>query len=240
MLKNISIHISAYLDSKEELETLLNLLPENLGIKVTNDNPKYIVGNIDNNDENIGKFQTIINSIKSEDKKYIIILDPDDILLNNIEWSKLEEIDNSLDNKEIKDLIINSYYLRKKMDKEFKLIKKPRHIFNPCTIYNTKNINENIKLKDKKYINYMDDLALASLSINDWSNVSYLGKPFYKYTYSIGISFADKGKYKTDLKNSLEIIKEREPFLKIKDYKSLCFYTTRIYRLKKLCKKYNV
>lgn len=237
MFKNISVYISAYLEKAEEYAALLSLIPENIEINIINDNPKFDIPTIKNNKYNKGKFQTIISALAIDEKKFAIVIDPDDILLGNLEWEKLFQIDKEIETNLNSDIIINSYFIRKNENKKFKYIKTPKFIFNPCTLYNIKKIQENSRiLEEEFYINYMEDLCLLLLALHKTWKISYIDIPFYKYNYINGISTKSIKKFRQDLINAVKIEK-RYP-LKLRNI-TLCYIKLmRVNRLQRLYKKY--
>lgn len=237
MLKNLSVYISAYLDNEEDYYKLLTLIPDFIKVNIINDNPNFQIKGIKNNDHNIGKFQTIINEVKNDNKKFMISIDPDDILLNNIDWKKLLIVDKTVTKFQKVDLIVNSYFIKKGGTSNFKFIKRPKYIFNPCTIYNLENLNINSCLLPKDfYINYMEDLCLALISLHGSWNIKYINTPFYKYVFHSGISTLSKSNFSLDLENS-SIINDIFS-LKIKSLSLLNFKIMRVNRMKRLYKKY--
>lgn len=237
MLKNISIYISAYLEKEQDYILLHSLIPKNIEATLINDNPNFKIKNFKNNEENFGKFYSIMRQIKHDEKKFMIIIDPDDILLNNINWETLFELDINLHNIGDPGIIINSYYIRKSEHSKFRFVKNPRNIFNPCTIYNLKNLKKHVNdFNNRNYINYMDDLCFALISIhNNWT-IQKIDFPFYKYSYISGMSTMDKSLYSLDLKNASYI--EKKFNLKVNSLITFYIWFLRIIRLRRLKNKY--
>lgn len=237
MLKNLSVYISVYLKNESDYYKLVSLVPDFIDANIINDNPLFKIEGIKNNATNKGKFQTIITEIKGDSKNFLIILDPDDILRENIHWDKLIYIDKIINKYDKSDIIINSYYIKKGSKKDFKFIKSPKFIFNPCTIYNIKKIQNNSNIiEEPLYINYMDDLCLSLIALHESWSTSKIYIPFYKYQYLDGISSMPKKKYKEDINNSMKIY-ELFP-IKITNIHLFYIKLMRIDRLKRLQKKY--
>ncbi|BDU67791.1 MAG: hypothetical protein TYPL_4440 [Candidatus Tyloplasma litorale] len=239
---NLTIFIPTFLN-KENMINLIKTLPKksNVFIVLINDNVDF---KIENNYENIeilnnlfnkGKFWSIYDAFDKIRSKYFLVIDPDDILLKNIDWQLIEKLNSQLILND-EDLIINSFY-EKKNSKKYKLIKSKRiyFVFNPNSILKSELFFKNKKLissLDKIPFNYMSDLSLIFLLKP--KNNGYLNFPFYKYTYGIGISSSNRN-------NRLKYISEPFKIYKKTNFKKLnsksilknwCFKITRVNKMR--------
>lgn len=167
-----------------------------------------------NLDINKGKFWAVVESCTEEfiHSKYFLIIDPDDLFLNSINWKKLEKLSNQISklDKEY-DYFINTYtyydHLLKKKGKKFlhTFIK----VFMNCnTIYSTQNIKSNAELLDLKFLGnkqtYFEDKLLLSLTMGEGRNKK-IKIPFYKYNKNYGIT-SNKTEYKEEIISAFEIM----------------------------------
>ncbi len=234
-MNGLLVIISAYLDNADDYIRLLLFVKKSkhYDLVLINDNDKYQIDGFINNKKNQGKYFNVLSHAKLFDSKYFLTLDPDDILKNNIDWNKLEDLSKKIDNYNTA-LLINSFFFQYKDKIKFK--KTPRHIFNPNTIYKTE-IFKNINI-EYAYINYMEDLAIVLQTLSVEKTISRINIPFYTYHYGEGISSdKEKTKYSNDIRETLKIL-ESSGF-KINNTISFYIFITRILRLKRISKKIN-
>lgn len=230
-MKTLTVIVPTYLENKKNYNKIYNSISfhKNFDIKLINDNAFLKIEGFENNEENLGKFWTCFNYVKSECKtKYFLTIDPDDILNNDIDWNELSILTEKLSEIDA-DFIVNSFYFKNFKTNKIKFKKTPSHIFNPNSIYNTKNVKNN-DLK-KIYLNYFEDLSLFLLSIGD-GKIAKVNNPFYTYTYGSGLSSKSKDNFKLDILNAYNIMMNNK--FKINSLLKFKIYITRILRLKKL------
>lgn len=221
----LTIVVTIFLDLEKSLEIVKKISSKAtnqlFNILVINDNPKIQLNsdniNVLNSKVNYGKFWTIINAIKTDYLKsdYFLTIDPDDLLLDSIDFTKLNRLAMKIDLlQESFDYGVNSYKYIDHLLGE-KLVKKnPMNIkvtFTPNLIYNTSNIIEYLKLtkiefNDKK-LTYFEDRLLLFLSYNEGKSKNFY-KSFYTYNKNFGIT-KERQKYFDeiiDAKNLMNII----------------------------------
>lgn len=220
-MKKITVYISVYTSIKD-LELLLKYINStnlyNCKLIVFNDNPSqlqkfefnnpnysYYTSNI-----NLGKFWRIINSINDNiiDTEFFITIDPDDLLLESINFEILQKLINAFDYIKSRDFFINSYFL-----KDSNKIKK-KNIFNtsvfltPNLIYNANNIRKEVKHLGLNFeghkLSYYEDKLLNLLTSNE-QNYKYLNFPFYTYNKYLGMT-KDKSNYKDEIEQAQNIL----------------------------------
>lgn len=232
-MKNLTIVIAAFLNEVNEYNEIKRIIKTNefYDLILINDNPDLKIDGFINNDKNYGKFSSVIKGVKNNCKtKYFLTLDPDDILSGGIDLFGLEILSKSLKNYN-SEILVNSFFFKQNEKTKFK--KKPKHIFNPNTIYLTKKIvsyEENYL-----YINYMEDLSMLLIALDKVGKVKRINIPFYTYSYGAGYSSGNKAEYKKELKN-IKLIVDNHGF-RIKSFIHLCIYFTRIVRFYRLYKK---
>lgn len=229
-MKKLLVIISVYLDTESLYDDVFSKIvySDKYDILLINDNPKIKPKNYTNNKINIGKFLNALKIQKNSlNNNFFLTIDPDDILKDGINWDLLEKLAISLLGKDENTLFINSYFSINGQQIS-KRKNKPKHIFNPNTIYP---INKKLNLKDYDYyINYLEDLCLLLTVTNKSTKFKYINIPFYTYYYDDGISTRDKIEFVDDINNAYKIFKKNK--FKINSIKRFYIFFTRIIRLK--------
>lgn len=209
-MKSLTIVIPLYMSKHEMYDVYKNVPKNNKAFDIlfiNDDSSEKEVDFAINNNRNLGKFWSIINSLRNINSKYFLSIDPDDILFGGIDWNKLGILAGEIEKLDQEyDLLINSHWWIDLND-EIKYIpsNETSHIFNACSIYNVKNVEQTVKEINLHFKNesltYFEDALLLSLTSRS-GKILEIDVPFYKY-------FADRGVTQKPVSHLLEIEQAR-------------------------------
>lgn len=200
MENNLTVIIPFHLENKRA-KKLIKLVKKKMAkypnLLLINDKynaEKYFdeILTIKNNEQNCGKFWSILKSLEEIKTDYFLTIDPDDIFLNNIKWKNIFELEKGISEKRCHfDIGINTYTIIKEGKKKRILSNNCLTYFNPNTIYNRKNIIENSKLIginfDGEKLSYFEDVLLLILSYSN-GKIEYFDWDFYTYLKDNGMT----------------------------------------------------
>lgn len=202
MINKLTVIVSIF-DKDSVIKKILDIFKadnnHNYNVVIINDGKKSNIVDdmVLHNSKNLGKFWTISELIKNEVIKtdYFLTIDPDDLLLGDINFKKLNQLAIKINNATNDfDYGVNKYKVfdhitKKKQNKFFHF--KMKVFFTPNLIYSTANIKKAlIKYKldfEGKALSYFEDRLLLLLSYNK-GNKKNFSHSFYLYNKNMGMT----------------------------------------------------